>query len=1098
MALHVHRAERTDLLADALGALLATPQADPFAEELVVVPARGVERWLSQRLSHVLGRGSGADGVCAGVAFRSPGSLIAEITGTRDDDPWSPDAMAWPLLEVIDASLDESWCRTLAGHLGHFVTGEEKELRQGRRYGVARRLAGLFASYARQRPQLLVDWLDGSVDDVDADLQWQPHLWRALVERTAIDPPHVRHAKTIALLQESGADLPARLSLFGHTRLASTDIELVEALATHHEVHLWLPHPSAELWTALADRRGAIRRRDDDSHRRVNHPLLATLGRDLRELQRGLPATMATDEFQGGADRPETLLGWLQSDIAANAVRRRGRSLRDGDRSVQVHSCHGPARQIDVLREVLLGLLADDETLEPRDILVMCPDIETYAPLIAADFGLGELVPGAHPSHTLRVRLADRSLVQTNPLLGVAAQLLALAGSRVTASEVLNVIQAAPVRARFGFTDDDLDDITDWVREANIRWGFDKDHRQPYGLSFVHHTWQFGLDRILAGVALSEDSEAWIDCTLPLDDVGSNRVELAGRLAEFVDRLKRVVLALNGTRPLREWLTTLVDGITLLTRVDDADAWQVSQLEREFNDVLDRAGSRAATMLRLPDLAQLLHGQLAGRPTRANFRTGTLTVCTMVPMRSVPHRVVCLVGLDDNVFPRIGVVDGDDALGRGPITGERDVRSEDRQLLLDAICAATDTLVITYTGANEYTGQQRPPAVPLAELLDALDATTTGKTRDRVLVHHPLQPFDIRNVTPGGVISEVADKPFTFDATVLRAARAAGGHREERKRFAAELLPAAATGDLSLADLVGFFIDPVKGFFRALDYTLPAEVEGVDDAIPVDIDALEEWTVGDRMLGDMLRGMSPDRALNTEWCRGTLPPGQIGWRTAKLIRDQARSLAAAAATLRSASERAVDVDVDLGSGRRLTGTVSPVFGERLVSVTYSKLDGKHLLAAWIPLLALAAHAPGQSWAAVCIGRRKSGNGPRQETIGCPTVPAVDLLRDLVAIYDAGRREPIPLPLKTSYAWAGARSSGGDPVYQAGFRWKSNDNFRGEDKQPAHARAWGPGAPLSDLLQPVRPGEEVRGENTRLGAYAARLWLPMLRALRGGP
>ena len=151
MALHLHRAERTDLLADGLGALLADPLPDPFAEELVLVPARGVERWLSQRLSHVLGRGRGSDGVCAGVAFRSPGSLIAEITGTADDDPWSPDAMTWPLLEVIDCNLDEPWCRTLATHLGHFDKDSEADLRRGRRYSVARRLAGLFASYARQR-----------------------------------------------------------------------------------------------------------------------------------------------------------------------------------------------------------------------------------------------------------------------------------------------------------------------------------------------------------------------------------------------------------------------------------------------------------------------------------------------------------------------------------------------------------------------------------------------------------------------------------------------------------------------------------------------------------------------------------------------------------------------------------------------------------------------------------------------------------------------------------------------------------------------------------------------------------------------------------
>ena len=1049
MALHVHRAERTDLLADALGTLLAAPQADPFAEELVVVPARGVERWLSQRLSHVLGRGSGADGVCAGVSFRSPASLIAEITGTREDDPWSPDAMVWPLLEVIDANLDQDWCRTVANHLGHFVTGEEKELRQGRRYAVARRLAGLFASYARQRPQLLVDWLDGAVGGLDTDLQWQPYLWRALVDRMAIDPPHIRHAKTLVQLQESGTDMPARLSLFGHTRLASTDIELVEALAAHHDVHLWLPHPSAELWTVLGHLRGAIPRRDDDSHRSVNHPLLATLGRDLRELQRSLPATADTDEFVGGDDRPDTLLGWLQSDIAANAVRPQGRSLRAEDRSVQVHSCHGPARQIDVLREVLLGLLADDETLEPRDILVMCPDIETYAPLIAADFGLGEVVPGAHPAHQLRVRLADRSLVQTNPLLAVASQLLALAGGRVTASEVLDIAQSAPVRARFGFTDDDLESITRWVRQANIRWGFDAAHRAPFGLDFLHNTWRFGLDRVLAGVAMSDDSHAWLQTTLPLDDVGSNRVELAGRMAEFVARLQEVTDALTGAQPLRDWLSTLSDGIGLLARTDDADAWQVSQMQREFDEILARPQAAAAVM-RLPDVVALLRRHLAGRPTRANFRTGTLTVCTMVPMRSVPHRVVCLVGLDDTVFPRIGVVDGDDALARTPMTGERDIRSEDRQLLLDAIGAASETLVITYTGANEYSGQERPPAVPLAELLDALDTTTPTPVRTTITVHHPLQPFDIRNVECGRLVPGM---PFSFDRTVLRAARAAGGQRGERPAFISGPLPPLPLTDVVLADLVGFFKDPVKGFFRALDYTLPWEVDGVTDSMPVDIDALEEWTVGDRMLADILRGMTPNEARDAEWRRGTLPPGNLGWRKATEIRDQVALLAAEALKCRQVQPRALDVDIDLGAGRRLTGTVSPVFGERLVSVSYSKLDGRHLLESWIPLLALFAHSPRPEWSAVSIGRPRRGSTPRRETLGRPDAPATELLRDLVALYDAGRREPLPLPIKTSYAWADARHCGEDPVRAAEYRWKSA-RYPGEDAQPAHVQAWG--------------------------------------------
>jgi exodeoxyribonuclease V gamma subunit len=340
----------------------------------------------------------------------------------------------------------------------------------------------------------------------------------------------------------------------------------------------------------------------------------------------------------------------------------------------------------------------------------------------------------------------------------------------------------------------------------------------------------------------------------------------------------------------------------------------------------------------------------------------------------------------------------------------------------------------------------------------------------------------------------VPDVPFSFDPTVVRAAQVSTGQRRERPKFISTPLPQPVGDDVVLADLVGFFKDPVKGFFRALEFTLPRDVDGVQDAMPVDIDNLEEWTVGDRMLSDILHGLTPDDARQAEWRRGMLPPGQLGWRKATEIRDQAAVLAGAAQQHRGRTEAtAYDVDIDVGAGRRLTGTVPRVYGERLVSVTYSRLDGRHLLEPWISLLALASQYPRRHWSAVCIGRMKRGANVRVDGLAPPPGgEAVQILRDLVAIYDAGRREPIPLPVKTSYAWATARQCGRDPVQQASYRWKT-ERYPGEDEAPAHVRAWGKNASLAGLMQPLRPGEEYDGEDNRLGAYAARLWLPMLRA-----
>ncbi|MXG89088.1 exodeoxyribonuclease V subunit gamma [Nocardioides flavescens] len=1094
MVLHLHRAPRTDLLADALGELLSSPQADPFERELVLVSARGMERWLSQRLSHRLGTSPGrADGVTAGVDFRSPRSLVAELTGTGDDDPWGADRLAWPVLAVLDRCLDEPWAGTLARHLGHLDTGDEAEFRRARRYAVARRLAGLFAAYAAQRPQVLADWSEGGSGDgiggvVDADLAWQPHLWRAVAaEATAsgvAELPHERHASTLHRLAEGPSVLPERVSLFGHTRLPRTEIELLLALAGHHELHLWLPHPSDALWRRLRDLRDPVPRHDDLSHRRVGHPLLASLGRDQRELERGLgelTGGVAVDEAVG--PEPEvraTLLGWLQSDLRADEVRPAGRRLAGDDRSVQVHACHGPARQVQVLREVLLGLLQDDPTLEPRDVLVMCPDVERYAPLVSAAFGLGDVISGSHPAHRLRVQLADRGLAGTNPLLEVASRLLDLGGGRASASDVLDLVQSGPVRHRFALTDDDLDTLTTWVREAGVRWGFDAAHREPFGLRYLQNTWRFGLDRVLVGVALSDDSRGWLGTALPLDDVGSHRVELAGRLAELLDRLVETTDRLSGTRPLREWLAALQDGVAALTSVSRADAWQVGQLQRELARATRDAAGRDDSAMRLGDVRALLDDHLAARPTRANFRAGSLTVATLVPMRSVPHRVVCLLGLDDGAFPRQRSVDGDDVLARTPVTGERDVRSEDRQLLLDAVGSATERLVVTFTGRDAHSGQPRPPAVPLGELLDALDRTTEEPVRSRVVVDHPLQRFDPRNVEPGRL---GAPGPFTFDPQMGAAARVALGPRPAPPDFLPEPLPVPAVlDDVSLAELVTFFRDPVKGFFRALDLTLPWDVDGVSDAMPVEIDALETWGVGDRMLDDMLRLVHPDQARAIEWRRGALPPGQLGWRKATEVRETAMNLARAALTHRQVQPRARDVDIELPGGRRVTGTVTPVYGDRLVAVGYSRLDGKHLLESWVRLLVLAAGHPEHNWTALTVGRAPRGPQAAERLLGPAVEEPLGLLRDLVQLYDDGRRAPLPLPLKTSFAWAQAVHVGVDPLPEALKKWRS-DRYPGEDADPAVVRVWGERTPLEELLPAMVP-------------LAERLWLPLLRSERG--
>ncbi|MFD3743601.1 exodeoxyribonuclease V subunit gamma [Nocardia sp. NPDC058633] len=1142
MPLHLHRAERADALADGLGRLLGEVPADPFVSDVVAVPAKGVERWLAQRLSGVLGVGvrggiadatvadsrTVGDGVAANIVFPAPAALVAEVLAGASgvapaDDPWSGQRLVWTLVRVIDEVADQPWAAVLARHLG--LPGTDHRL--GRRYATAAHLVALFDSYAAQRPQVLLDWVagadtDGAGGPVPDDLGWQPRLWRALRAAVGSPSPAERLADACAHLRArpDAVELPERVSLFGLTRLPADQLAVVTALAAHRDVHLWLSHPSPSMWialggggavlpgeTAAADTAAGLAdlgaadalspiapirpRAADHTADLVSHPLLSGLARDVRELQQRLEPVLDSDVHLPGETTARSLLGALQTAIRADRVPEKG-AVPDG--SVEIHACHGSARQVEVLRDLLLTTFAADPTLEPRDVLIMCPDVEAFAPLVRAAFGQrgsGVDLPdeGEHPAHQLRVRLADRGRAVTNPMLAVVIELLELADGRVTVTQVLDLAASETVRRRCGFDDDDIERLREWAAESGARWGIGQRQREAFGLAdFAQNTLNAAVDRILLGVTADESGDDWLDLALPLDDVDSNDVDLAGRFAEFIDRLAVCLRDLRGPRPAADWTAVLLRAVELLTDVPDSQSWIRTEARREIVAATEHAG---ATPLRLADVSVLLTGRLAGGPGRANFRTGELTVCTLVPMRSVPHRVVVLLGLDDDVFPRPGSVDGDDLLARDPLVGERDARSEDRQLLLDAVMAAGDKLLVLHSGADPVTGAARPPAVPVAELLDVLATQVGPAAMDAVRIRHPLQSFDRRNFAP--------ENPRSFDAVALAGARAAARPSRPRSPLLTAALPPAPAADVALAELISFAEHPVRAFlWQRLGLRVPEESEDIADQLPIELDGLAKWDLGERMLTARLTGADPAGLRAAEWRRGTLPPFGFGAKVLDEVEGTVDTLVRTALPDYEAPARAVDIGIDLGNGRTLAGTVPEVRGETLVRTTYSRLAPKHRLASWVSLLALAA-TEDRSWQAVSTGRGQFRSRPvARSVITAPEAPAaLAILRDLVRLRDEGLCEPLPCAPAATAAYAERRFRGdsvADALLAAEHAFDGGPN--GPDKFGDHTDrylryVWGR-APRFDRLatEPCRPGEP---ESTHFGALARRWWAPLLAA-----
>jgi exodeoxyribonuclease V gamma subunit len=462
--------------------------------------------------------------------------------------------------------------------------------------------------------------------------------------------------------------------------------------------------------------------------------------------------------------------------------------------------------------------------------------------------------------------------------------------------------------------------------------------------------------------------------------------------------------------------------------------------------------------------------------------------------------------VDDGVFPRSTRVDGDDILARDPWIGERDARAEDRQLFLDAIASARERLVVLYTGADERTGALRPPAVPLGELLDILDRTahtSTGPVRDQIVVHHPLQPFDARNFT-AGVLGEGV---FSFDRAAYDGSTALLAPRAPRPPFLEGPLAPSVSDDpahvdsdaiVELEALIRFVEHPVRQFLsQRLGLSTPQDDDEALDGLPVDLDGLEKWAIGDRLLEAGLGGIDAGVAVHAEWLRGQLPPGRLGAAVMDPVVEDVAQLVNRSAGLRAGPSRHLDVAINL-DGTLLAGTVPGVHGNRVVRVVYSRLAPKHRIRSWVHLLVLVAQFPDEGWEAATVGRGYGGV-VLSRLRGVDADQARARLGELITLYREGLCRPLPIPPATAHGYAERRHRGIGPrpsETYAGKAWRSGSGQKqfGDFDDTHHRTVWGEADLAALLAEPPDPADpEWPEEPHRFGQLARRVWSPLLAA-----
>ncbi len=1010
----LHTSNRLEILADRLAEALDAPPADPFQAEVILVQSRGMERWVSLELAK-------RHGVAANLRFPFPNHFVQKAFravlgdaaggGKPDSSPFDPAVLAWEIMGLLPACLD----RPGFGDLRGYLVEAERDLRL---YQLSGRIADLFDLYLLFRPDWIRRWEKGDDD------QWQAVLWRELAARKGSNhraAMFTAFRKALANPAFRPAGLPPRVSVFGISALPPFHVEVLATLSAHADVHLFVMNPCREYWGDIVPGRRLARDGGDGTelHLEEGNPLLAslgTLGRDFFDLLE----TRETPKDEAWEDPgEETLLAALQSDILN--LRERGKEgertiLRPGDRSVEIVSCHSPMREVEVLQDRLLALFEEIPGLMPRDVLVMTPDLGLYAPYVQAVFSLPPDDPRRIP-----FSIADRSLPQDSPAAEAFFRLLDLAESRLGAPDVLDLLEAAPVRSRFGLSEEDLEHVAVWIRESGIRWGKDAAHRAALGLpEIAENTWRAGLDRMLLGYALTaRDDDAPFLGIVPYDRIEGGEAEILARFLGFTDALFRVAADLDRPRPPAEWSRFLAETLDAFLSREEDPLGEIETLYRTITELEDLAAAAGfADPVGLAVVRDHLRERLGGKGFGFGFLAGGVTFCAMLPMRSIPFRVICLLGMNDGAYPRVSTPLGFDLMAKNPRRGDRSRRQDDRYLFLESLLSAREKLYISYTGQGIRDNAVRPSSVLVSEILDTAESGFTDqegrKIRDRLVTRHPLQAF-----SPGYFKGD--ERLVSYSPENGAAALRAAGERTPSQDFLPADLPAPELEwrAVDIAALAAFFANPARFLLsRRLGLRLVREEEPLEDAEPFALNSLERYDALQYLIGAVQAGTDPIHARGALRAAGLLLHGSPGLCRFDDLWSEATSLLAA---VRPHTEGgpAEPLTLDLAIGEfRLTGRIGNVFAGGPVSFRPAKIKARDRLRAWI--VHLAGHAAGcTDWRSVLVGR-----DGKTRIYGTPADPEA-ALETLLALYWQGLMRPLPFFPESSLEYTVRRGKGGD-------------------------------------------------------------------------
>ncbi len=1035
--LTIYHSNRLDVLKDLLVALIAkNPPANPLADEQILVQSPGMAQWLRLQLAEGLS-------IAASINFPLPASFLWQmyvqvLPEVPKRSAFNKEAMTWKIMTLVNQLLDnESFAA-----LRNYLADDQSHLKS---YQLAGKIADIFDQYLVYRPDWILRWeAHDNISDITANHPWQPELWRALVKKTSdMGQSHWHRAnmhEQFNQLMTEGTfkdKLPERLFVFGISALPPHFVESLQALGQQTDIHLMVTNPCRYFWGDIKDPKylAKLKSRNFSLHiagditgqerqtsfiksqpdsQETSNPLLASMGKLGRDYLYQIHEMEAGDIDAFVDINPGTLLQQIQEDILElidSSSQDSKKPIPGTDCSIEIHSCHSGLREVEVLHDHLLDLFDHNPALSPKDIVVMLPDVDTYTPWIQAVFGSLD----KHDRRYIPYSISDRSARNEHPVLLGILKLLELNNSRCSAPELLELLEIPALQRRFDIDQNGLETLRGWVHEVGVRWGLDQKQQQHFELpSMPVNTWAFGLRRMLLGYAMPEESGIHSHI-LPFDSVQGINASLSGQLADFIEHIQWLSETLDTERQVDEWIRYINQLLEQFFTPDETDEYALKSVRDaldHLHEQLQDADHREPLSKAI--LVSYLNERISNERSSQRFLAGKLNFCTLMPMRSIPFKVVCLLGMNDGAYPRSIAPAGFDLIAKHSRRGDRSRREDDRYLFLEALLSAQDRFYISYAGRSILDNSLRAPSVLVTELINYCEQgfEIAGKTlKDHLVREHSLQAFSPRSFPPEN--QDHNGKVFSYAREWLPAANHQG---EKPAAFMGRPLQVVETAnELELSELLRFYRNPCKHFCNTrLKVFFDQDEQVLEENEPFELDTLERYHLKQELLDTLIRGDNPNTVLKHQSARGALPYGAFG---ELLLDEQVKAttcIAAFLTPLLSTPKQDIDVTVTL-AGMEISGWLSGHFKGGLIRYRPASIKARDILLGWIEHLCYCSM--GQQGVTRIVGLQQKKEEYQQIIFeNLSTKQAHQYLEKVITVYKEGLQHPLPLFTETAMAW----------------------------------------------------------------------------------